>query len=126
MSLSTQEIAERLKVLGIQGSSDAGKLRRWVLENQENLYGKKNCRVSDFNYYNNHARVYVLRLMEKVEVEVFKPSWTFLWLTSKRKLPSKSMTDRVLLTVQLGTIDKDFFSSRFPPIVTSESGLLVF
>lgn len=125
MCLGKQEIVQRLKDLGIQGSADAGKLRRWVLENQESLYPKTNCRVSDFNYYDDHARVYVLRLMEKVEVEVLKPVWSFLLFVSRRKVPIKTKIDRVLLTVQLGTTDEDLFSSKFPPIVTSESGLLV-
>jgi hypothetical protein len=127
MSLSKQEIAERLKDLGIQGSSDAGKLRRWVVESQDIICPRANCRVFDFNHYDaDDMRAYVLRLVEKVEVEVFKPAWSFLWVASKKKLPSKIKIDRVLLTVQLGTTDEDIFSSTFPPIVTSESGLLVY
>lgn len=127
MVLSKQQIAQQLKSLGIQGSDDAGKLWRWAVENQHKIFPEQNCEVLDSNFFDtDHTRIYILRFVRKVERVANSPAWSFLGLVSSKKIPIRRKVEEVLLSVQLGSTNENVVSSKFPPIVTSESGLFIF
>ena len=59
MNLNRTEIRQHLALLGIKGSSHAGALRRWVIENKVFL-SDEDCEVVDFNIFDcDRMRVYV-------------------------------------------------------------------
>ena len=126
MSLNKTEIRQHLALLGIKGSSHAGALRCWVIENKV-LLSDEDCEVVDFNIFScDCRRVYVIKLVQKLKKIVLQPRWSFLMLTSTEKIPVEVVTQRVILTIQLGTTYEHLEISRYRPEVTSEGGVFVY